>query len=162
MEEVWKDIEGFSGYQISNKGNVISFRKKKPKLMALYLNPNNKGYSQVFLKGDDGKSKLVYVHRLVAKAFIPNPEGLKEVNHKKPVTLQQCDNSVENLEWSSHSHNMKHKAMCGNYHHQVLSYEDVEKIREMYASGNWTQKELCDIFGYKQPNMSKLINNKIW
>ena len=105
MEEVWKDIEGFSGYQISNKGNVISFRKKKPKLMALYLNPNNKGYSQVFLRGDDGKSKLVYVHRLVAKAHIPNPENKPCINHKNGI---KSDNRISNLEWVTYSENELH------------------------------------------------------
>lgn len=162
MKEIWKDIEGFSGYQISNKGRVFSFRRKNPYIMKPYQNPRNKGYIQVLLKSDSGKSKLVYVHRLVASAFIPNPENYKEVNHIIPVTKTYCNNSVENLEWGNHSHNMKHKAMCGNYHHQILTYDDVLKIREMYATGNWTQKELAIMFGYKQPNISSIVRNKIW
>jgi hypothetical protein len=159
--EIWKDIEGFDGYQVSNMGNLISYKRSISVIMKPYKSKKTH-YYQIRMVRNDGESKTLYVHRLVALTFIPNPNGYKEVNHINPITKDFCDNSVSNLEWCTKSTNMKHRALCGNQMKQILSMDDAEKIRELYKTGNYTQKQLADMFNYKQPNISTIISNKIW
>lgn len=97
MEEVWKDIEGYEGlYKVSNLGNVYS----------CYINRNLKngisdGYKFVILN-KNGDKKFSLVHRLVAEAFIPNPDNLPLINHKDEDRLN-C--RIDNLEWCDHVYN---------------------------------------------------------
>ena len=108
--EVWRDIEGFEGkYQVSNMGRVKSLTRKvwnytKP---GRILKPGMKenGYLHVSLRNGDKSEKHAHVHRLVANAFIPNPNNLPEVNHKN---LNKEDNRVENLEWCTSRYNKAH------------------------------------------------------
>lgn len=89
-----KDIKGFEGfYAITEEGEVWSYRSKK----FLSKKLSQKGYYEV-LFSVDGKRTYKRVNRLVAEAFIPNPNGLPEVNHLNEV---KTDNRVENLEWVS-------------------------------------------------------------
>lgn len=96
--EVFKDIKGYPGYQISNLGRVWSCKRNR------YMKPvaNNAGYLQIKLIAVNGKRKGELVHRLVALHFIDNPEGKPEVNHINHI---RDDNRVENLEWVSKSEN---------------------------------------------------------
>ena len=76
--EIWKDVKDYKGlYQISNKGRIKSFKRGKEKILKPY---NDKNYLRVSLSKNK-KSKDIYIHRLVAEAFIPNPENKPEVNH---------------------------------------------------------------------------------
>ena len=102
MEEIWKDIDYFNGYRISNKGNVLGvFRNKLLKPML-----NSKGYLMVRISNNrDGKFKGLLVHRIIATHFIPNPQNKPQVNHKNGI---KTDNRIENLEWTSSSENMLH------------------------------------------------------
>ena len=97
--EIWKDIRGYEGlYQVSNLGRVRS----KTKL--LHLNTNTYGYKHVTLsKGN--VQKTVLVHRLVASAFIENPIGLPQINHKDG---DKSNNTVGNLEWVTQGGNNRH------------------------------------------------------
>lgn len=90
-KEVWRDVDGYGGlYQISNKGRVKSFNvDSKGALLKIYL--DRYGYEYVALS-----TKKYKVHRLVAKAFIPNPKNKKTVNHKNEI---KTDNRAINLEW---------------------------------------------------------------
>lgn len=111
MEEIWKDIEGYEGfYQVSNFGRVrsITHRSKCFKGTKVFEGKILKqriynGYWIVSLhKGR--KVKQCTVHRLVAKAFIPNPNNLPQVGHKDEQNFlsgQECNNNVENLEWTT-------------------------------------------------------------
>ncbi len=88
--EIWKDIAGYEGlYQVSNLGNVKSFCKKTPHILSPATDRN--GYSSVCLH-IDGKKRTCTIHRLVAKAFIPNPDNKRDVNHLNGV---KTDNRVE-------------------------------------------------------------------
>ncbi len=98
MEEIWKDIEGFEGeYMISNLGRVKSLKSN----IILRQFEYRGGYLEVHLR----KPKIKVhkkVHRLVAEAFLANPNHYKEVNHKDE---NKQNNMVNNLEWCSRSYN---------------------------------------------------------
>ena len=100
--EVFVDIKGYPGYQISNMGRVWSCKRNKYMIPQL----NNRGYSQIKLIAANGKRKGELVHRLVALHFVPNPEGKPEVNHKNHI---RDDNRAENLEWLTKSENNSDK-----------------------------------------------------
>ena len=106
MKEIWKDITGYEGlYQVSNTGKVKSLnyrRTGKEKIMKAY--PNGKGYLKVFLC-KNGKQKNCRINRLVALAFIPNPDNLPEVNH---IDKDKTNNKVENLEWCTTQYNVEY------------------------------------------------------
>ena len=115
MEEIWKDIKGFEGYyQVSNMGRVKSLERMKRSGRGYYKAPEKirKGRKDIdgylFLTlHKDGKRKTCKIHRLVAQAFIENPQNLQEVNHKNE---DKTDNRVENLEWCSRSYNINYGA----------------------------------------------------
>lgn len=105
MEEIWKNIDGYGGrYQISNLGNV---RNRQGLFMA--QKPSKDGYVRLLL-AKNGKYKAEYVHRLVAKAFIPNPENKSEVNH---IDGNKANNKASNLEWATTYENHQHAVALG-------------------------------------------------
>lgn len=123
MDEIWKDIEGYEGrYQISNYGRVKSFVRTER-----LLNPRNRGngYPSVHLS-KDGEAKEYFVHRLVAEAFLPNPNNYPIVNH---IDSNKANSNVNNLEWTTEKGNMQHASKQGNmrYHPQNLAKAQASK-----------------------------------
>ncbi len=109
--ELWKPIEGYEDrYEVSNMGNVRSLNYRNTgKEKTLTPITEGKGYLMVGLcRGQTMKWQKV--HRLVAAAFIPNPEDKPQVNHKNGI---KTDNRVENLEWATNSENQKHAYKTG-------------------------------------------------
>ena len=109
-KEIWKDIEGYEGYyMVSNMGNVKSLERTvwyngghyKKSERILKADKEGSGYYQVWLC-KDGKRDRYKVHRLVAQAFIPNPNNLPFINHRDENKQNNC---MENLEWCSRSYN---------------------------------------------------------
>lgn len=108
MEEVWKDIVDYEGiYQISDMGRIRGFSKFGTTYLS--LKPKKTGYVCVGLL-KDGVRTDKRVHRLVASAFLPNPEKKPYVNHKKGI---KHDNRVTELEWSTESENDIHAYQTG-------------------------------------------------
>ena len=102
-----KDIEGYEGlYGVDRMGNVYSHRRKK------YLSPGVTHGHQFVILYNNGKRKLVMVHRLVAKAFIPNPKNLPVVNH---IDGNKNNNCVTNLEWCTQKENVHHCIAMGTF-----------------------------------------------
>lgn len=129
--EVWRDVAGYEGlYQVSNLGRLKSFKGKHPRLLKQMT--TRSGYSYVNL-ATRGRYKTFTVHRLVAKAFIPNPEGKPQVNHINGI---KTDNRVENLEWATPKENLRHALQTGlipvaeRKHNAQLTAEQVKFIRE--------------------------------
>ena len=94
-------IKGFERYFITRNGKIYSSISKK----YLRQNKTKSGYCSVELFGENGKSKRLLVHRIVATAFIPNPDNLPEVNHKDQNPSNNC---VSNLEWCDRKYNMNY------------------------------------------------------
>ena len=103
MVEIWEDILGYEGlYQISNLGNVRSLKYWGGKrIHAMSPIQMKNGYWVIRLYKDKG-TKGFLIHRLVAQAFIPNPDNLEMVNHKDENKSNNC---VDNLEWCTRSYN---------------------------------------------------------
>jgi hypothetical protein len=124
--EIWKPIKDYEGlYEVSNMGRVRSLnhyvidkqnakRFFKGKVLRIYQ--NEYGYCFVRLVNNSGV-KNIRVHRLVAEAFIPNPDNLPEVNHKSEIKTQ---NNVENLEWCDHKYNMAYSHNSGKIPKKIV------------------------------------------
>ena len=120
--EVWRDIPGYEGlYQVSNSGHVKSMKRKyfnsgigrdyckAEKILTPRENKKRFGYFELSLH-KDGKEKRFKLHRLVALAFVPNPNNYPQVNH---IDGNKGNNSVENLEWCSCKYNINHALKTG-------------------------------------------------
>ena len=142
--EIWCDIEGYEGvYQVSNFGRVRSLKATNTRILKLRLEQD--GYLTVGLYKNGVKYPVV--HRLVAKAFIPNPENKRTVNH---IDGDKTNNRVENLEWATHKENLSHALVTGlrppivgTYNHFAkLTEDEVRYIRSHY-------KKNCKEFGVR-------------
>lgn len=136
MEE-WHVIKDCPNYSVSNLGNVMNNKTNK-----IMKNNLKGGYYQICLL-NNGIKKGFKVHRLVALAFIDNPENKPEVNHKNKNKL---DNSIDNLEWATHKENMQHKSIGliykSNKNKQIyrlhkMSGDILEKYNSIEDAGIW-------------------------
>lgn len=153
---IWKPVVGYeSSYLVSNTGEVRSRNRLvrdinhiNRRLLERSLKPrvDRSGYVTVRLNKED-KSKTCFVHRLVAEAFIPNPANLPEVNHKSGV---KTDNTPANLEWVSHSENVKHAYRVGLNRNQKGNHAfAVGVIDNQIGKEFATIKEWCEARGVK-------------
>lgn len=182
--EVFKDIVGYEGvYKISNKGTVMSIpRAAKIKTNTriygggqIFGEIDYDGYRRVQLNDGRDKRKKFFVHRLVATAFISNPDNLPCVNHKNGIKL---DNSVENLEWITVADNNRHAQRTGlhpgppnpekyeiakgsRHGMSKINEEDVKEMKKLFSQG----LRKCDIarkFFLSETTTGKILNGKLW
>ena len=155
--EHWKEIAGYEGlYEVSDIGRVKSLWHGKEKILKP-LN-NTRGYLQVMLC-KDGHTKRLLVHRLVADAFIQNPNNLGTVNHKDEV---KTNNTVSNLEWMSRKDNNNY----GNRNKRVS--EALSKPVQMFDKSTGellstfpSTKEAERVTGINQGSISHCCNGKL-
>ena len=118
--EIWRDIDGFDGYQVSNLGNVRSLNYNgtgNVQILKSSLSGSNRAYKSVSMQVAD-KVIRRNVHRLVARAFIPNPNDLPEINH---IDEDGTNNKVNNLEWCDRIYNL-------NYGNRTQKFSDSKSI----------------------------------
>lgn len=105
-EEIWRPIEGYEGrYEVSNHGRVKSYVIDSKSGRIINGVRSKLGYQIARLYDGNRRSKWIPIHRLVAKAFLDNPDGLPEVNHIDEI---KHHNRVTNLEWCTRAYNVNH------------------------------------------------------
>lgn len=171
MQEIWKDVKGYEGfYQVSNLGRVKSLGgkigtcKRKEKLRSISFTKD--GYAKVRLLRN-GEDKTMRVHRLVAEAFIPNPDNKGTVNHKDG---NKQNNIVTNLEWVDRSEQMHHAyglglktSRSGIYNSNAkLTEAQVREIKKIYVpqSKQFGTVALAEKYGVSNRVIGLIINNK--
>lgn len=120
--------------------------------------PDKSGYLRVYPKRNNKRCGL-YIHRAVAMAFIPNPEGKPDVNHKDG---DKTNNSAINLEWVTKSENTRHAystgLLKGTGAREMKKRNDA--IRDLYATGKYTHKDIAEVFDMTAPNITRILNYK--
>jgi len=146
--------------RIDVNGRVIEYNEKK-RIPIL-----SKGYLKIGLNVDL-KRKCFFVHRLVAEAFIPNPDNKPEINHKDG---NKKNNNVSNLEWVTHSENLQHAVTTGLIDTKLTS-NDVVLIKKIWnikeettkeVSSKITKTSLGEMFGVSDTQICKIINGLSW
>lgn len=169
--EQWRDAPGYEGlYQVSDLGRV----KRVAAAMGtwpgriLSSSPNTNGYLRVGLTDRSGRMRSVQIHRIVAAAFLgPCPPG-QEVNHKNG---DRGDERLVNLEYVTRSENLFHASrelgvewgVRGERNaNSKLTEPQVRKIRFLWATGSYTQKQIGTMFNVSDVLVSYIVNRKAW
>ena len=172
-QEEWRKVEGFEAYEVSNYGNVRSIERKVlcssgevRHRKAVLLKPTSVlGYAIVTIYSNR-KPNYRKIHRLVATAFLGNPEKLPVVNH---INGNKLDNTVSNLEWCTPSHNSLHAVATGltnsakgeAHGRAKLTEIQVHEIRNLCNNGA-VQAQIAKKFGVKPMIISNIVNRKRW
>jgi hypothetical protein len=173
--ELWRPVPGFEGtYEASNQGQIRSVDRVGPtchgatralKGRVLAGRPVKRGYRRVNSPG----GRVLFVHRLVAMAWVPNPDGLPFINHIDGV---RDNNQPSNLEWCTHAENMRHAFAIGLAPKPKsgpgalspaakLTESDVQSIRAKCAAGE-SQRSVADDFGIARSTVSFIVRRITW
>ena len=155
----WQPIDG--SYFVSSSGLV---RDDKGNLMGQWKNQD--GYMLVRL---NNPRRVARVHRLVAEAFIPNPEGLQVVNH---IDCDPANNNAGNLEWCTQAGNLAHSDSLGRMQRDYwkgrrspnasLTADQVQAIRAEYAAGGTSLSKVAEKFGISKRCAGRVINLEVY
>ena len=159
MKEFWKDVKGFEGlYLISNLGNCKSLtitvidkngHKRHLKGNVLHTNKNSSGY-YCYMLTKEGKHYNKLVHRLVAQAFIPNPDKLPQINHKDE---DKSNNVVTNLEWVTSEANMNYGSRPLLYSKPIAQYKLNGQLVKI-----WPSTKEAGRYGFRSSDISRVAN----
>lgn len=168
-EEIWRPIVGYEGlYEVSDCGNVRSVDREIKNKGGLTIHLKGKiivqkvhkcGYTQVALC-KDGKCKFKLVHRLVAEAFIPNPDNLPQVNH---INETKTCNRLDNLEWVSAKDNINHGTAIQRMTKKLKGFNpNAKKVNQYDFDGNliatYPSTRDCDKYGFSSRCISYCCN----
>lgn len=172
-KEVWKDVEGFEGrYQVSNFGRVKSLDREITNLVGRTYSVKGvvlrqtlrNGYQRVILSLD-GKATHVSVHRLVALAFVANPENKEYVHH---INSDKMNNHMDNLEWVTPLENSRDARRNNLYisgsrsPNSKLEIEVIPNILDLYFNKGLFQSEIGEKYNVSQSTISCVIRGESW
>jgi hypothetical protein len=166
IKEVWKDISGYEGlYQISNLGNIKSFQiYKAGKLLSPHKDKD--GYLNIGIRDYNSHRKFYRIHRLVAEAFIPNPDNLPGINHKDCNT---SNNQIDNLEWCTVEYNNQYRFTYGFASHSCerhpqtqLTNQDVKDIYIIILMNRFTEPQIANLFNTTRSVINKIKLKETW
>lgn len=166
MIEKWKQVVGFEGlYEISNLGRVKSLPRFKTSGGIMSPIIDGIGYLGVNLCKNNRRYRRK-IHRMILEAFIgPCPCGMEGCHNDDNKT----HNNLFNLRWDTHRNNIQDAQINGRgfsrgSHHgrAKLTETQIRKIKQLFQSGQYMQKEIADLFGISRSNISCIIRNKTW
>ena len=165
--EKWVKVVGYSNYEVSNLGRLKTFNWKNTGRESI-LKPakDGSGYLRTVLKGDDGISKTIKVHRIVLNSFNETKEVL-EVNHINGV---KHDNRIENLEWVTRQQNIQH-CIDNNLQYVLkgeeignskLTEKQVKEIRKKFIPRVYSRSKLAKEFNVSEATIKDIIYLRTW
>lgn len=167
-KERWRDIYPYDGvYKISDRGRVKNAITNR--ILSHYK--DKQGYHKIILFSRDENNKSIRktysVHRLVALCFVPIYSLDRfQVNH---IDEDKSNNNADNLEWATNLENQQHRSRLNRFRYKFgdennkarLGTQMVKKIKALYNTGSYTQKELAEKFNVSQSAVSQITTNKI-
>lgn len=161
MIEIWKNINGYDDYQASNLGRIKTIANsasRKERILKPLTHP--RGYFRVAL-WRNGKSKFLFIHRIIAITFIDNPDNKPTVNH---IDGNKSNNYSNNLEWTTYRENMNHAienkiSACGERNgRSKLNSIQVDEIR----NSTLKQYEIAEKYNVSRGTISRIKTKKGW
>lgn len=166
-QEQWKvvPIKGYEKYMVSNFGRVKTLRFNGGKILT-QQRFHKKGYPITRMNKDKEIIKAFFTHRLVAMAFVDNPNNYPQINHKD---CNKANNHYTNLEWCTNKMNHEHAKRNGLMRHlrgedsptAKLTQNQVLRIRELFAIG-WKRRELAEKYNTKPSNIKDIVLRRSW
>lgn len=163
VEELWKPLEQYKGIQVSSRGRIKKSATKSTKERILTEFPKDRdGYCRCSVQKLDGSWTSQPVHRLVATAFLGNPENKPSVNHKDG---NRANNNLENLEWVTPRENVLHsfkygvRKQCKEIPKRTIltdfQISQIDKLREIY-----TVNQIAKLFNIEYQSLKNIIHKK--
>lgn len=153
MQQVKLTNLQFSNYSVTRDGNILSHKTNK----FLKLKVQTGGYLGAYAVRDDGKSRIIFLHKALASGFIPNPDNLPHVNHEDG---NKQNNSLDNLVWATKSYDVVHM-YCTGLAQRRFSPTEVQAIRKARQAGE-SLKSLGAKFDADTTLISKICNYQLY